>query len=97
MVLIYQLDLYTSIQISLVRPTLVLALQVQTVVPIQTVNPAASNRFRLVFTRLCAPRLSLKPPSWPVSFWGPLVGRMTRDLRYFLWDSENFFIIGPTR
>ena len=42
-----------------------------------------SNRFRLVHTRLCAPRLSLKPPSWPVSSGGPLVGRMTSDLRYF--------------
>ena len=49
----------------------------------------SSNRFRLVLTRLCAPVSSLKPPSWPVSFRWPLLGSMTRDLRYFLWDFEN--------
>ena len=44
---------------------------------------ANSFRFRLVLTRLCAPVSSLKPPSWPVSFWGRLVGLVARGLRYF--------------
>ena len=43
----------------------------------------STNRFRLVFTRLCAPFSSLKTPNWPVSFRRPLVGSMTSDLR--LW------------